>query len=602
MIAVGMWLAVALSAAGYGLGLAGVARLDFVGRLERLVASGLLGSGFLATAVFVMGIAGQFNRLAFALLILPGIAQGVRLLRRPGAPSAPVAGPAWIRHLLVGLLGACVLATIVGALAPPSFVDALVYHLYGPKEYLRRGALAELQSVWQLYQPTAVEMLYTLGLGLRSASVAALMGAWLGLLAAGAAALLGSRLGGPLAGLVAAAAFYCGAMVAWESTSCFVDLGVAAFGTLSLYAVLRAVEGESRRWLAVGGLLAGLAASCKLNGALFVALGSAMVLHERLRRGYALGGSLRRAGAFGAIGLAMVLPWYIRAYLLTGNPVYPFAVRLFGDNPDIAPAQWVFQHYGMGYSALDLLLAPWRLLRKGARFENGQHLSPLPIMLAPLIVAGAVRKGENRALLGASALMFAFWLATAQVARYLLPIQAIGAALAGDAFAGALGGGALRRRAVLAVALGSIAVGTANTLVYDRQFLPVVFGLETDAAYLGRTAWFYAVHQEVNREVPADARLLTDLAPTYYLERPHLRARPGVFAGADLAGTLANGGFTHVLLHADPEAERSVSAVPGVELMWTRDAENASSRTFGGTVKHRVSLFRVGTVAKGQVP
>lgn len=602
MLAVGLWLAVAVSAAGYGLALTRLARLDFASRLERLTVGSALGAGFLAGAVFLLGMAGHLGRPASAVLLLPGAVLGAWLLARPGPPTAPRAGPPWLRRLLLAALGVCLLANVVGALAPPSFVDALVYHLFGAREYLRRGAVVELPFIWQLYQPTAVEMLYTLGFGLRGADLAALMHAWLGLLGAGGAALLGRRLGGPLAGLVAAAAFYCGAMVAWESTSCFVDLGVAAFGGLSLYAVLRAMDGGGRGWLVTAGLLTGLAASCKLNGALFVAVGSAVALYESLRRGHGLGGSLRAAAAFGAVGLATVLPWYLRAYVLTGNPFYPFAAQVFGDNPDITPVRWVFEHYGMGHSALDLLLAPWRLLTSGARFENGQHLSPLPILLAPLILARAASQGENRSLLGASMLMFVFWLASAHIARYLIPVQVIGAALAADAFARAIEGGALRRWGALAVTLGSIAVGTIDTLAYDRQFLPVVFGRETDDAYLSRTAWFYAVHQQVNREVPASARLLTDLAPTYYLNRPHVRARPEVFARADLATMLADGGFTHVLLHANPEAERWLSAIPGVKLLWTRDAENAYSRTFGGTVKHRVSLFQVYRPGTVQAP
>ncbi len=601
-MAVGLWLAAAVSAAGYGLALARLAGLDFASRLERLTVGSALGAGFLAGAVFLLGMARHLGRVAFALLLLPGTVLGAWLLARPGSPGAPPAGPPWLRRLLLGALGACLLANAVGALAPPSFVDALVYHLFGPKEYLRRGAVVELPFVWQLYQPTAVEMLYTLGLGLRGADLAALMDVWMGLLGAGGAALLGRRLGGPLAGLAAAAAFYCGAMVAWESTSCFVDLGVAAFGGLSLYAVLRAMDGGGRGWLVTAGLLGGLAASCKLNGALFVAIGSAVALYESLRRGRGLGGSLRAAAAFGAVGLATVLPWYLRAYVLTGNPLYPFATQLFGDNPDIAPVRWVAEHYGMGHSALDLLLAPWRLLTNGTRFENGQHLSPLPILLAPLIVPRAATQGENRSLLGASLLMFLFWLATGHIARYLVPVQVIGTALAADAFARAIEGGALKRWGALVVTLGSIAVGTANTLAYDRQFLAVVFGVETENAYLSRTAWFYSVHQQVNRELPANARLLTDLAPTYYLDRPHVRARPEVFTRADLAAVLAGGGFTHVLLHADPGAERRLATVPGVKLLWTRDAENAYSRTFGGTVRHRVTLFRVDRPGTVQAP
>lgn len=589
----------ALAASGYGWAATNVLKISFASRLERLCLSLGLGVGFITAAVFWIGIAGGLFRPAFLVLLLPAAAIGawsvVRILRDGERPLVPLRGAEWALLLLLGL---CAAANVLGALAPPTFADALTYHLYVPAQFLERGAIVELSAVWQHYSPMAVEMAYMTAQSLAGPKAAALLGAGWGLLAAAGTALLGRRLAGRLGGLIAAVAFYANPMVAWESTSCFVDLAVAALGTLGLYATLRWNDQHERGWFMAAALLTGFAASCKLNAGIFVVVGALLVVSQSASTGIGAGRIVARVIGFGALAAAPLLPWLVRSLLLTGNPVYPFATGIFGNNPDRAAIDWVFNQYGVGYSLLDRLLTPWNLLTQGSAFENGHHLSPLPLLMAPIIFLRARKDRERRLFLGAAVVMFGFWAAGGHVARYLLPLQPLACVLAADAVCRLASES--RRRRVIMVVLGAIlfTFGTVNTLLYNKQFVPVVIGREPEPQYLERVSWHYNLFREVCASLPTAGRVLTNSQqPTYYLNCPNGRARDGDFEDpARLRRIVAEGKFTHVLLIGHDSLQAAMARlVPAIQPVWQRTVDVLVSRTFGRTSKQTVAFYEVKT-------
>jgi 4-amino-4-deoxy-L-arabinose transferase-like glycosyltransferase len=446
-------------------------------------------------------------------------------------------------------------------------------------------------------------MLFTLGFSLKGALLAALTHTGLGILAACATGLLGRRVAGPLGGLLAAAIFYCTAMVAWESTSCFVELGITAFSALGFYALLRWADDESPRWLVTAAFFMGVAGTCKLTAIQFSFVAAGFVGCISWRRRSSLGVAIGRVAAFIGISLGLCFPWYVHSYLWTGNPVYPFATRVFGNNPDYDVVWFILSHYGPGHGLKDLVLAPWRLFSSGALFEGGQYFSPLPFIFAPLILLRLTpgvshsKETRDRQVLGAAAAIgFVLWLASAHIARYLIPLQPLMAVLAADAMGwGAVGS---RYRARLIVLIGCLCVGfgTASAVLNFRALAPVVFGRETVDSYLARTAVSYNVYRMVMADVPQNAAILTNQAATYYLDRPHVRVHDAEFlAGPDQVSKLiAGGNFTHILIQGRPAMAASVAALgPRVKLLWHREVDIPVSRTFGGTTKMPAFLFEI---------
>jgi 4-amino-4-deoxy-L-arabinose transferase-like glycosyltransferase len=592
-----LWLAlIALAAHGYGRAIAAAVSLDLRSRLEWATLTVGLGTAVLVTVTFVLGLAHAIGRFSSLFLVLP--AAGWAIWKIVGSPreANPTAAPRWLRVALLTALGVCVGANVVATLAPPSFVDALFYHLFIARAYARTGGIVELPVIWESYQPLGVEMLFTLGFTLQGEVLAALTHTALGVLAAAGTCLLGRRIAGPIAGLLSAAMFYCTAMIAWESTSCFVELGITAFSTLGFYSLLRWTDDESPRWLVVAALLLASAGVCKLTALQFPLIAAGLVGWISWHRRRGLGPTSGRVGIFVGIALAFGLPWYLHAYLWTGNPVYPFATRLFGDNPDYKDVWFILSNYGPGHDLKNLLLAPWLLFSSGALFECGQYLSPIPFIFSPLILFRLKGSRDRQVLSAAVGASLALWLASAHIARYLIPLQPLLAVLAADAICWVAPGSRYRQRLLVLSGALFIGFGTVSTLLVMRTMVPVVLGRESVEAYLSRTAAFYTTYKMVMADVPANGLILTNQGPTFYLDRPHVRVRDAeFFAGPErLAKLIAGGSFTHILVHGQVGIEPAVVALgPRVKLLWHRDLDMPLSRSFGDTVKLPSALYEI---------
>jgi hypothetical protein len=602
MVAFAWLLAIVAAAHGYGQIVASALKLRLSTRVERATLTIGFGTGFLMVAVFVLGLLHLIGRGTSLLLIVPAGAFAIwtAATSSRGAPGESAAEPCWLRITLLGVLVACIAANVVGTLAPVSFIDALVYHLFIARTYVQAGQIVELPAIWQSYQPLGVEMLFTLGFSLQGPLLSALAHTGLGVLAAAATGLLGRRIAGPLGGLLAAAIFYCTAMVEWESTSCFVDLGTTAFSALGFYAVLRwsddGRDEENPRWLVAAAIFMGIGGSCKLPAIQFAVIASTVVGWISLRRGRGLVASAGRVAAFLGISVGICLPWYVHSYVWSGNPVYPFATKIFGDNRDNASVQSILGQYAPGHGIKDLVLAPWRLFSGGAAFECAQYLSPLPFIFAPLILF-RLRGSRDRQVLAAPAgIGFLFWFASAHVARYLVPLQPFLAALTADAMLWLAGGSRYRRGLMVLTGAVFIGFGTLTTLLSLKTFAPVVFHRESADAYLGRMSPYYNLYKTVEKDVPPDALILINQGPTYYLDRPHVRVSDALFRGAPdrLATVLDGGRFTHILVYGHEGKEQTVLALgPRVRLLWSRRVDTPLSRTFGGTVTVPAALFAV---------
>jgi hypothetical protein len=596
MTALLLFFVVALAALGYGFALQRLLKLPVRSRLEQTTVLCGLGSGVLIVATELLGFAQALGTAPSIALTVPAALFGLYGLFTRLLPRSTQRSPKSLRVLVIGAVALCAAANLLGSLAPPSFIDALIYHLYAPREYLSAGGIVELPAIWQTYQPQAVEMLYLLGLSLGGPTHAALLHAGLGLLSAAAAGAIAFRLAGSRAAILAAGIFYCTAMIAWESTSCFVELGTTAFGSLSLYAILRASEERESRWLFVAALFGGLAASCKLTAVLWPVFGGALLVYLWWRRGAGLRHTAYDLVRFGAVALLVVLPWYIRAAVWTGNPFYPFFTGVFGNN-DFNDSIWKIMHaYGTEHTLSDALLAPWRLVTHGALFERGEHLGALSVLLAPVIVWRARKLGERQALLLCCLIFFSVWALSAQIARYLVPLQPLTAALVADALCDLWDRRPLHKAAALSAAIPALAVGLLSTIVYNAQFAKVVLGVESERDYLARTAWYYPAYRYVTDDLPPDAKVLISEGPTFYLERPHVRLIQRHFLESPraLLERARAGSFTHIMTH-DPLEERGLRTLTGeVTLRWRKEIALPASRTMGGTASTRtLALYEI---------
>ncbi len=556
-----------------------------------------LGLGALSYLVLAVGLLGWLRAWVGGGLIVLLAALGWRhLLRlprealaglrglRPGAEGALVGG-------FVLLLGGL---TALGALAPSGDMDydGLFYHLTLPKLYLLHGRIGPLPWLTHSNFPFQLEMLYLLGLMLKGQALAKLFHFGCGWLTALALYAFGRRYWSPRAGALGAIAFVTAPFVVWELTSAYNELAFALFAFLSLAALTHWYVRRESGWLWTAAILCGLALGTKML-ALALVLFAVGALLVALRHETARGRAAVRIAAFVALALAVGAPWYVKSYLWTGNPVYPFFYEVFGGKywsltraQEYSAAQHAF---GLGTGAVQFLLLPWNLTMHPAPFTDRgfstliASLGPLPLTLLPLLFLWRRWGAAGAITLGFAALYAGLWFGLSQNSRYLLPALpglCAGVGLAADRLLARRDAAALGTRAVYGL-VALYALGLAFLLVGPGARAAV--GIEPPGDYLARTSRAYAVAQAVNEATPPAAKVMVlgDEPRMFYLERDFFLGNHAVIFRAEetataaaFEGTLRRDGVTHVLL--DGVTTGNVMARRGT--METRLAELIAAR------------------------
>ncbi|MEK7474816.1 MAG: hypothetical protein AAB152_04185 [Candidatus Coatesbacteria bacterium] len=424
-----------------------------------------------------------------ALCGLGWIAWAVRVLAF-GAPGVPAGLGLWERALLaVFAAEAAVTFLVVAAVveAPDRFYDAQVYHLATPALFAMYHKVVGLPNLLHTSFPLGVQMLYG-WLGLLGGEPAAR--AWRVWLVAGIAWTvfrLGSRAGRSFAGLAGAAVFVACPVLVLNAVQTSVDVELTL---LLLLAALAARE--------AGGRLPGIAVAAVLGGAAFAAKYTAVFFLPWLALLAAAppgrwfprpARALPAVAVFAAVSLCWAVPWFLRNEAVVGNPVYPYATRLFPGGRQWDPARLArFREQAAAYAITkpsELPRLPWRLT-KGDTSEN--YIGAAFLLLLPVAIAHPPAAGV-RVFAGLAGLAVASWLGVTHIHRFVLPAWGLLALFIAVALWELLG----VQRWYARVCLVLLAVTGATNLVADVVLCRMVFdpveilaGRESPADYLDR--------------------------------------------------------------------------------------------------------------------
>ncbi|MBN1460537.1 MAG: hypothetical protein JXA57_13470, partial [Armatimonadetes bacterium] len=272
--------------------------------------------------------------------------------------------------------------------------------------------------------------------------------------------------------------------------------------------------------------------------------------------------------------VAVAAPWYVKSFVWTGNPVYPFFYEVFDGRYWTAERAQLYtaaqQEFGLGKGPLDFVALPWTLtMRSQQFFDQPDKLRPFnmyvlvfgPLLLALLpavLVTGPLGR-PGRLCLWFALLFTAIWFILTQNGRYLIPMLPGLAACAGVAADRLLARRGVAGTAVaMTLALGFL-IGLYPTLLLAAPGARVALGLESQATYLTRVSKTYRTFTALTEATPPDARilLLGDEPRTFYLNRDYLLGdHAEIFTRADLAAlssfmtALDNWGVTHIAIHS----------------------------------------------------
>ena len=407
------------------------------------------GYAAIGSIVGVLGLLGEINLFTTAGLLACAVLIRARVYVRAfrSAGGWWTKGRAALERLdgldraaLIVVTLAVVTASVNAAL-PAVWWDPIAYHLPIVTAALRQGAFAFDPHMVQTGFPQLGE-----AAAIPAYAIAGTAGAAMVTLGAGLCIVLVvwtladgvcEHSGAFAAMLVASSALW-----AWLAPSFYVDMPFALFALAALLVALRAGSklndtvhktGNVAGAAMVAGMLCGAAAGVKYSGLGVIAIVAVVML--AVAQGERARVLLPFAGGCALIAGA----WYLRSWLLTGDPVYPFAaasfihsqaVRDFGARYADMTRHWC----GGGSSLGDLLSLPYRLFADPRSFCGDPGIA---LRVAVVFALAAVALVPRARLLAAVGLVLTlFWFVTSQQWRFLLPALFIYCAIAAAGIAG----------------------------------------------------------------------------------------------------------------------------------------------------------------------
>ncbi len=378
---------------------------SFVGIAEEMALSAATGMAETMGALFVLGLLHLYYPPVFlamlglpCLLLFSEVKRLAGLLRRAHESWASFTvmrcAPAGVLVFFSAIFLLCSLAVV---LSPSVLYDALAYHLAGARYYAESHALLPLRFQPNSYFPqgfeTLMAMAYALG-GQAAAQMISPLFFGLSLVAAFAVARrCGIASQSALAGLafVAATPF-----LLFEGSVVKNDFALAFFLLCALECCLRWIEDRELRWIYCSVVCLGSAFGIK-HLALFAAMPLGLIYLGAVR---AQAKRVRTAIALALLFLITGVYWQVRTFLLTGNPVYPWAVS---DSITVRTAR---SKKSVPAKLIRWIEIPWSAQFDGSdRFES-KSPSPLGALLVFSIPAWLLSRRRNSSRTKKACLLF----------------------------------------------------------------------------------------------------------------------------------------------------------------------------------------------------
>ncbi|MCK5160028.1 MAG: glycosyltransferase family 39 protein [Candidatus Aureabacteria bacterium] len=423
---------------------------------------------------------------------------------------------------LILALTAAVVVTLIPATAPPTGMDSLVYHLNLPKEFLKEGKIYQVPFDINALWPLNIEMLFTFGLMFfKNAVLAKMFNYLMGVLTIPCIYLISRKFASRTFSLAAAALYYLMPAVLSQSGYAYVDVGIAFFTSLLLLLVCEWMDDKKLNTAVLMGIFGGILLGAKFTNAIILATVAIMMLLWIFLEKKSLLPAVKPLFLFGVVMLIVSCHWYVRSYVLTGNPIFPFLNSLFG-----VESLREFKSSAASVGFKEFFITPFNLVLKPQLYGGvANQLGPALIAFFPLVILGLWKNPRAKVFFLGFVFYYIAWFFLKQNARFLLPAMVLFYPVA------AAGHEAVFEKnrisgIIISVILGTIIFMFVSTAVYyARPSAALFFGGELSGEYLEKLEPTYGISRIVEETVPEyETVLIAGEIKRFYFNRKTIRA------------------------------------------------------------------------------
>ncbi len=422
----------------------------------------------------------------------------------------------WEWFVRIGLLFSIIL-TFIFCMLPESSNDGLAYQLNLPKLFLQQSSIVPIEYELRSYRSFLQNVLYAVGLMFGNVPMGRLFHWITGvLLVLAVTRVVEQKTNHRELGFFAGALLWFTPTLINQITTTYVDVGVTLFVFLSVYLLIEEPQGRKINFF-YSGLLMGIAISIKYLAATAAVAAFLCLLGQTVKNRF----SKEQCSRLIVWGVAVLIAcwfWFIRNWILTGNPVYPHFATLFNKDAAMETSFSYYEIQGLPRTWINYLLIPWNLTFIPVEFDYHHWIGPAYLLLLPFVVYGAIKSRKNLPYLFFMWLMTTVWFLTAQTSRYLMPMFPFYLICA------ALGISFIQHQTHKKMVHWLIKSGQIILFVFlfvlsiyhfRIQFLPILRIWSADQ-YLTYTERTTGISRWMNQNLPSDAKVLMRAEVRYF--------------------------------------------------------------------------------------
>ncbi|MCK5706930.1 MAG: glycosyltransferase family 39 protein [Candidatus Aureabacteria bacterium] len=341
-----------------------------------------------------------------------------------------------ISIFLIFLILTTIIITFIASSYPPYFSDEIGYHLLNPKRFIEQKSIAiDIENPYTVF-PISIELLYTYIMFLFGDQIPKLFHCFLNILSVILIYKIARKEFSQKAAITSACIFSITPVIAFYSSTAFITSGIIVFFLASFNFLFDYLQkGETKDLLSLSACVFFLLTSHHSTIMFVLSYILCIILLSKRAKQKVLP-SAKKLILIIFLFVLIALPFYLRNFILTGDPVYPvLASALKIDNwnslVDYTITKQFYFSKGYGRSIKDLLLLPFHLTFDYKSFSTLDHavgFGPLFLILLPLLIVEYRKKRSLLFTLSVIIIPFCtlFWfIFMPHFGRFLFPVIAL---------------------------------------------------------------------------------------------------------------------------------------------------------------------------------
>ena len=485
------------------------------GFLEELSLSFGLGVGVFAIIVLFLGMIGQLSlSMVTGVLLVSFMASffNAKELSKKcimwvrGLKFADITG---YEKILIFVLVFVWGVSLIGNLSPLLGTDAVSYHMRDAKIFASLGQVSHIPYTRESLWPFLVQMLFSVGMLMKSIQIAKLFNFAFGIFGIlfiytfvrkhlkRETAILTATIFGTIPAIFLSAKY------------AYTDLAVVFYTIGSFYCFFRWMDDKKNTWLYLSGVFCGFLLGIKITslvvpliiGILYV-LEFGKISNKKWVKGFIL-----PAGGFIAVIGLVCSVWYIRSWVILGNPIFPFAGYIFNGNGYAEQFLRYQIRTGIGIGLGQYIKMLWPLTLYPNIF-GGESIGIAFLIFLPTIFLVGLKSKFIRYVGFIALALYTSWFAVYQYVRFLYPALIFAAVLVGYAISENFNRDKFFKKISYVLLFGIFSYSMLLAVYHNIENFPVVFGGQSETEYRLKHERSYGMAEYANKSLDSDSKIL----------------------------------------------------------------------------------------------